>query len=192
MKLLLIIGFILITSFYGMSLEETGVSFSFGKNDKIDLVLDAVQVVIDGDYYSPTDLSTNRYKIVTALNGSCTGCISEFQRVEALIGAIGLHNHYAFLVYVYGDNLALFDYYNENDIKYRYPLLFDNSSAFIKRNRRVLDNDINSFLLNTKNEIILSGNILDENFFNKVIEHSNEQPDIRDTFPIHQIESLPK
>jgi len=159
---------------------------------KINLVLDSVQVVTGDEIYNKFDLGvSNKFRVVTLINGDCTKCIMTLQAVNALIDTVGVHNFYSFLVYVHGDDLDLFDYYNETGIKFKYPLLYDRTNSFGRNNTSAIRKDINTFLLNSENEVILSGNINNEDFFNKIIAHSKNQPQIIDSYPEYPIKSLP-
>lgn len=165
------------------------------ESNKIDLVLDSIQVTVGGKAMNEWNLNlSNRYRVVTVINGESQKSIEMLEKLEKLMITVGIHHHYAYLVYVYGDKKGLTDYSSRDGaLTYKYPLLYDSLNAFREANYGVVGGGYNTFLLDENNEIIESDKGLSEDFFKKVITHSKKQPKFLDSPPqnINPLESNP-
>ncbi|WP_198675327.1 hypothetical protein [Pleomorphovibrio marinus] len=161
-------------------------------SEKINLVLDKVDVRMDGKHWERMNLNTdNRFKIVTVIEADSEESWSVLQKMDELIEKVGLHSHYSFLVYVRGDNVDLF-YSSEGDKddSYRYPVLIDRQDVFRNANSGIIaENGYNTLLLDLDDSILKKDVEFSNHFFEKVVEHSAKQPRFIDNPPRHQIKN---
>jgi len=106
----------------------------------------------------------NHLKIVTRITADCHHCIINLQRWEEEILCQIDTSSVKFLSFIYTDNLSYFTDVIYPEIDINYPLLIDTLNQFvIDNNLPPFDNRFHTFLLDTKNKIILIGSPLSNN-----------------------------
>jgi hypothetical protein len=103
-----------------------------------------------------------KIKIFTVIDGSCPTCVDKLIDWEKYIKKIDTA-HVGFVILILSeDNFFTFDELNKNYIKFSYPYFYDIKKALSSKNNLLDYNSVNTFLLNSKNEVILTGNPIEK------------------------------
>ena len=109
--------------------------------------------IFDYSIFSKSD----NIKLIVSINGEFETCVYKLKTVEAFVDQLlSSYENISLLVYV---NSMTTDFYNfkiknDNEIKFKYPLLYDNENKYLKENK-FSSNDFYSILLCDKDDKIL-------------------------------------
>ncbi len=105
------------------------------------------------DYSNPSGL-----KIVTRINGNCYPCLKQLSGWKSFINEVSKEYSVSFYIYIVVSDSSIYENINEQEIHFDYPIIYDIYNDFQKLNKINSDNNLNSMLLNSNNEVLLIGN----------------------------------
>lgn len=100
---------------------------------------------------------SDNIKLIVSINGESVTCEYKLKTVEAFADQLlSSYENISLLVYVNSMTTDFFDFKikNDNEIKFKYPLLYDNENKYLKKNK-FSSNDLYSILLCDKDDKIL-------------------------------------
>jgi hypothetical protein len=169
-----------------LSLYFTDVS----QPEKLDLVLEKVEVVAGGKTLESKDLNiSNRYKVVTVIGAESVDYTLILNRMKELIEEVGVHNHYSFLIFVEGKDAGSANLQVGGEgLQSWFPLLLDPQYIFRNTNAELVgQGSYTTFLLDRDDRVIKKDLAFSDDFFDRVIEHAATQPRFIDNPPKHRI-----
>jgi len=124
---------------------------------------------------------SDNIKLIVSINGESETCVYKLKTVEAFADQLlSSYENISLLVYV---NSMTTDFYNfkiknDNEIKFKYPLLYDNENKYLKENK-FSSNDFYSILLCDKDDKILmigdftTNKALKDLYLNQIESHAS-------------------
>lgn len=148
--------------------NESNVSLSMGTwvGKKIIVSVDTINIKIKNVTASnrATLYKSNNIKLIVAINGDCGVCAYKLKVIENFTEKIlSLYKDVSLLVYVNSDisDFLNFEIYNDTEIHFKYPLLYDYENRYLKENNYP-SNDYYSVVLCDKNdEVLVIGDFCD-------------------------------
>ena len=131
------------------------------KNDYSVLALsDSLFVLNKEDNFVPSNYISNyKYVMFHCFNGNCSSCIIHLKTrasyIDSLFPKLGL------IFVAQTEDTVMLNYYILDRLKFKPPVLWDKDSLFFYKMKGVI-NDAQTFCVNKKGEIILSGDPLSD------------------------------
>lgn len=114
--------------------------------------------------YSYTDsrkfVHSKKLRIVTTINGDCHVCVNQLKQWDSIMKKLPIEK-IRFLFFVYAGNYARFEWTNNAEIHFRYPVVFDYKNDFVLQNNMMGDKLLNTMLIDSTGKIMVIGNPLE-------------------------------